>query len=242
MELKITVAHSEEEFDRIAAWRIVGQILEKPSAVIGLSTGRTTVNMHRIVAEIFKSQPFDVSRATIFGVDEVAGVPKEYSGACYTMLWTQLVEALGIPDGNFVMPPTLSGDYGKVCADFTAELDRRGGIDLQVLGLGENGHLGFNQPGTPFESETWVSPLLPELEERFRRETGIAEGFMGGITLGLKNIMHSRRIVLVAKGDNKAEAVREMIKGAITIDNPSSILQLHPNCEFILDSKSAKLL
>lgn len=244
MNIKITLAKNEKEFDTIAAWRIISCMLTKPNAVIGLSTGQTTKNMHRIVSEIYTTSPFDVSGITLFGLDEITNVPREYAGACYTMLKNQIVDALGIRENNFIMPPTLSDDFGKECLKFQSALEKRGGIDLQILGLGTNGHLGFNQPGTPFESETWVSKMDEALEKRVMKETGISitDKELGGITLGIKNIMHARKIVLAAKGESKAEIVKQMLHGPITTDIPASILQLHPNCEFLLDETAAKYL
>ena len=182
---RITVEPDDERFDHAAAERIVKQILQKPDSVIGLSTGRTTGNMHRRVAAMWERERFDVSRTTFFGLDEVVGVPREYSGACYTMLRTELVEALGIPAERFLMLPTASDDFPAACRCFTETLASRGGIDLLMLGLGENGHLGFNQPGTPFESRAWVTEMNPELEERIRRETQTPrDKWLGGVTLG----------------------------------------------------------
>lgn len=238
--MKITVAQNEREFDCMAAWRIIGAMLDSPKPVIGLSTGRTTGNMHRLVGEIYSQYPFDVSSVTFFGLDEVTNVPREYAGACYTMLKTEIIDTLGIQDENFLMLPTMSDDFGRDCKAFQEEIARRGGIDLLILGLGENGHLGFNQPQSPFDGEAWVTKMNKELEERIRRETGTpAEKELGGATLGIKNIMQARRIVLVAKGANKAGIVKQMLEGPVTPDIPASILQLHPNCEFLLDSASA---
>ena len=243
MKLKVTIAKNETDFDRVAAWRIVREILVNPKAVIGLSTGQTTKNMHEIVSEIYKQHPFDVSNTTIFGVDEVTNVPREYDGACYTMLKKQIINALGIEEKNFIMPPTISADFQKECHLFEDALAKRGGVDLQILGLGTNGHLGFNQPGTPFESETWVSKMDEVLEARIRKETNTPpEKELGGLTLGIKNIMQSRKIILVAKGSSKADIVKKMLTGPITTDIPASILQLHPNCEFLLDEEAAKNL
>ena len=223
--MKITIAKSEKEFDCIAAWRIIGEILNKPESVIGLSTGRTTGNLHRLVGEIYSRYPFDVSSVTFFGLDEVTNVPREYAGACYTMLKTELIDTLGIQEDNFLMLPTVSDDFDKACKLFQQEIEDRGGIDLLILGLGENGHLGFNQPGSPLGGETWVTQMNTELEECIRRETN---------TLGIRNIMQARKIVLVAKGANKADIVRKMLEGPVTPEVPASVLQLHPNCEFLL--------
>lgn len=241
--MKIIIAKSEKEFDCIAAWQIIGEILNKPEAVIGLSTGRTTGNLHRMVGEIYSRYPFNTSAVTFFGLDEVVNVPREYAGACYTMLKTEIIDALGIKDENFLMLPTVSDDFGKACRAFQEEIAKRGGIDLLILGLGENGHLGFNQPHSPLGGDAWVTKMNPELEERIRRETHTPpEKELGGVTLGIKNIMQARRIVLVAKGSNKAEVVRQMLEGPVTSDVPASVLQLHPDCEFLLDVASAAKL
>lgn len=240
----ITVEKDEQAFDKAAAARIIAQIKNKPDSVIGLSTGRTTGNMHRLVSEAYAREGFDCSHITLFGVDEVGGVPKEYSGACYTMLKTQITDNLGLvePD-NFIMLPTMSDDFERDCKAFRDELAARGGVDLMILGLGENGHLGFNQPGTPFESRAGINKMLSDLEERIRRETGTPEGqWLGGITLGLKDIMEMKRIVLVAKGSNKTAIVKEMLEGPVTEDVPASMLQNHPCCEFLLDSAAAAAL
>jgi glucosamine-6-phosphate deaminase len=242
MNMNITIAANEAEFDNIAAWRIISKMITDPQAVIGLSTGQTTRNMHLIAGSIYRKNPFYVSEITLFGLDEITGVPRDYDGACYTMIKTQIADALGISDDNFVMPRTIADDFDMECRRFQTELERRGGISLQVLGLGTNGHLGFNQPGTPFERETWVSRMDEALEARVRKETGIATGTLGGLTLGMKNIMHARRILLVAKGESKAEIVKQMLHGPVTTDIPASVLQLHPNCEFLLDAAAAKLL
>ncbi|MDH6304911.1 glucosamine-6-phosphate deaminase [Parabacteroides sp. PF5-5] len=241
--MKITVTINEQAFDNVAAWRIIGEILNKPKAVIGLSTGQTTHNMHVLISRIYQENPFDISQTTFFGVDEVTNVPREYKGACYTMLKDQLIDTLGVKDNYFIMPPTLSDDFTKECKLFQDQLKERGGIDLQVLGLGTNGHLGFNQPRTPFERETWLSKMDEVLEARIRKETNTPDNKeLGGITLGIRNIMQARKILLVAKGKSKAEIVQKMLEGPITTDVPASILQLHPNCEFLLDQEAASLL
>ena len=241
--MNITIVNSEAEFDRIAAWRIIGEILNNPKSIIGLSTGKTTINMHHIVGQIFKQFPFDISNITLFGVDEISNIPQEYKGSCYARLKAEIVDILGISEQNFIALPTCSDDYEKECELFQETLESRGGIDLQILGLGLNGHLGFNQPGTSFNSETWHSKMDEISEEKFRKEATIPMcKELGGLTLGIKNIMHARKIILAAKGSSKAEVVAKMLLGPISNDIPASILQLHPNCEFILDAEAAKYI
>lgn len=241
--MKITITSSTKEFDITAAWRIIGQMLTNPRSVIGLSTGQTTMEMHRIVSAIHREYPFDVSQVTLFNVDELTNLPREYAGSCYTMIKTQLAGPLGIPEENFIMPPTLSDDFQAEAREFERRLAERGGADLQMLGIGMNGHIGINQPGTPFESETWVSPMDPDFEARVRRETQVPAGtILGGLTRGIRNIMHTRRVILIAKGEHKADIVRKAIQGPVTTDIPASVVQLHPDCEVLLDPAAASLL
>jgi glucosamine-6-phosphate deaminase len=238
--MNITIVKNEAAFDCCAAWRVIGEILANPKAVIGLSTGRTTKNMHAIVSRIYQQYPFDVSRITLFGVDEVINVPRQYRGACYTMLKTQLINYLGLADDRFLMPPTISDNPEQECRLFQQAIEARGGADLQVLGLGENGHIGFNQPGTPFESETWISKMDEALEARIRKEANTPpEIKLGGLTLGLRTIMRSRKIIIAAKGKAKAGIVRQMLFGPVTTAIPASVLQLHPHCECLLDADAA---
>lgn len=238
--MKITVEKDEQSFDTAAAWRIITQMLKKRDAVIGLSTGQTTGGMHKIVSEIHGKYPFDVSEITIFNVDELTNLERSYSGSCYTMIYEQLVKNIGIPEENFIMPPTMSDDFSEECRKFDAELKRRGGVDLQMLGIGMNGHIGINQPGTPFESTTWVSPMDPIFEARVRKETGVGPDHeLGGLTLGIKDIMHTRHLILVAKGEAKADIIEKALFGPVSIDIPASVVQLHPNCEVLLDAAAA---
>src|ERR1700709_702319 len=153
------------------------------------------------------------------------------------MIYTQLTGPLGVVDENFIMPPTLSDDFVSEALLFERRLTERGGVDLQMLGLGANGHIGINQPGTPFESETWVSPMDPDFEARVRRETQVPEGTeLGGLTRGIKNIMHTRKLILIAKGAHKADIIEKAILGPVSTDIPASVVQLHPNCEILLDA------
>ena len=112
-----------------------------------------------------------------------------------------------------------------------------------MLGLGSNGHIGINQPGTPFESETWVSPMDPDFEAKVRRETQVPETtVLGGLTRGIKNIMHTRKLILIVKGKHKADILAKAIQGPVSIDIPASVVQLHPNCEILMDADAASRL
>ena len=242
-QYNIKIVRTEEEFDNTAARLIIGQMRRNAQSVIGLSTGKTTYNIHRLVVKLFNEHPFPIGDVTFFGIDEVVGVDRNYAGACYTMLKTELIDDLGVDSNHFLMFPTQSEDFPRTCRQFISEIERRAGIDLLILGLGENAHLGFNQPGTSLEQEAWVTEMNPELEERIRCETQTPEGqWLGGVTLGLKDILRARSIVLVAKGEHKAEAVYRMLQGVVTSQCPASVLQRHSNCLFLLDMKAASLI
>ena len=237
----LTIAENEHIFDQTAASRVTDQIISKPDSVIGLSTGRTTGNMHRLIAGRCRKGDIDTSQVTFFGVDEITDVPREYYGSCYRMIRSEMLDQMCFDDKNFLMLPTFSEDFDQACKDFVNEIERRGGVDLLILGLGENGHLGFNQPQSPYEKDAWVTDMNPELLDRVRREVG-ENGDYKGITLGLQMIMNSRRIILVAKGAHKANAVKLMLKGNVSTDFPASLLQRHPDCEFLLDSAATSLI
>lgn len=238
--MKITFARDEADFDLIAAWRIISQMLLKKDSVIGLSTGNTTKGMHSIVSDIHKKYPFDVSGVTLFNVDELTNLPADYSGTCYSMILREIAGPLGISKGNFIMPPTQSGDFAAECRHFEKQIEERGGTDLQILGIGLNGHIGINQPGTPFESETWISVISPDTDVRVRKDLNLPKDLViGGLTRGIKNIMGSCKIILAAKGIHKAEIVAKAILGPVTTDVPASVLQLHPDCEVLLDAAAS---
>ena len=237
----ITITENEQIFDQTAASRVTDQIISKPDSVIGLSTGRTTGNMHSLIADRCEEGDIDTSRVTFFGVDEITDVPREYYGSCYRMIRSEMLDQMSFDDKNFLMLPTFSDDFDQACKEFVKEIERRGGVDLLILGLGENGHLGFNQPQSPYEKDAWVTDMNPELLDRVRREVG-ENGDYKGITLGLQMIMNSRRIILVAKGTHKANAVKLMLKGNVSTDFPASLLQRHPDCEFLLDTAAASLI
>lgn len=241
--MNLTVAGSTNEFYSIVAWRIAAQVITKPDSVIGLATGRTTGGIHKALCDIHAAHPFDVSRLRVFGMDEVTGVSRDYFGSCYYMLLHEVVLPLGIKMEHYIMPPTMSDDFAREADLFQRAIEGLGGVDLQILGIGENGHIGFNQPGTPFGTETWLSRMDERLDARIRNETNSGpDADLGGLTLGIKNVMHSRRIILAANGTNKAAIVREALQGPVSEAVPSSVLQLHPFCEVVLDPDAASQL
>ena len=241
--MKITVTQNETTFYDAGAQRIAAVIRSNPKAKIGLSTGRTTKGVHAALVRLCKKDGIDCSRITVFGIDEITNMPRSCPASCHYILLHEVVEPLGISPDRFLMPDPEAKDLQAECRDFEKAVMADGGPDFIFLGLGENGHLGFNQPGTPFGQTAWLSWMDASLDERLRREYDIPrEAKMGGLTLGIKNLMQCPRLVMAANGANKTEIAAKMIKGPVTEALPASILQLHPDCEVILDPAAAAKL
>lgn len=238
--MKILITESPEDFYRKSAAYIAEIIKMKPTAKIGLSTGRTTKGVHAALVRMWEEEPFDCSKLKVFGIDEITNMSRECRASCYYILLHEVIEPLGIPIENFMMPDPMVPKLKEECRRFEQAVAADGGPDFIFLGLGENGHLGFNQPGTPFGQTAWLSWMDASLNERLRRENGIPETVeMGGLTLGIRNLMQCPRLVMAANGKNKTGIAEKMVNGPVTEELPASILQLHPNCEVILDPEAA---
>lgn len=241
--MKVTILPDETAFNEQAALRFAQQFREKPDSLIGFATGRTTGGIHAALARLHQALPFDASGATVFAMDEITNMPRECPASCFYLVYNDVVKPLGIPDENMIMPDPMAPDSEDEARHFEERLTHRGKVDLLELGLGENGHLGFNQPGTPFGQTTWVSWMDDSLHDRLCREYQLDRSTRyGGLTIGLKNIMMSRKILLVVNGAHKAEVVRKALTGSVDPSLPASILQLHPNCEVLLDAAAGSLV
>ena len=240
----ITKTENEELFYLTCAQRIADVIRQKPTAKIGFSTGRTTHGVHRALAKLVQEQGIDASGITVFGVDEITNMPRSCKASCWYLLLHEVVEPLGVSMEHYLMPDGNTKDPQKEAERFTALVNADGGPDFIFLGLGENGHIAFNQPGTPWNQSAVVSWMDDGLNERLRRENKELdpEVQMGGISLGIRDIMHSPHLVVGANGANKTAIVERMINGPVTTELPASILQLHPDTELILDPEAAKKL
>ena len=234
------IVTAPEEFAEACAQVLFRTVKEKPDAVIGLSTGRTTGDIHRRFAALIKEHGIDVSHLTIFGLDEVTGVSRDYFGSCIWMWEHECVNDLGIPKENFLMLPLTSDNWERDCDAFRAELARRGGITLLELGLGENGHIGFNQPGTPFTQRAFHGTMHDYLEARIRRETNTPDDIvLGGVTLGIADVMDAQAILLCANGAHKKQPLTDALYGPRTTDLPATVLQSHPHLQIICDTDAA---
>lgn len=226
---------------QIAAERIAAVIRSHPEAVVGVATGSSPQPVYRALV-VLVADGLDVSRVTWFALDEYVGLPAGHPESYREVLRRELAP-LGIDDERLRTPDASHGDPHEAAAAYEREIIAAGGIDVQLVGIGANGHIGFNEPGTPLDAPTHVGTLA----ERTRLDNA---RFFGGrdevpthcITQGVGTIYRARRIVLVASGSSKALAVREALCGPVSEECPASILQWHPDVTAVLDPAAAALL
>ncbi len=216
------------------------QIIKKADSVLGLPTGDTPIGMYERLVGFYGQGILDFSPVTTFNLDEYYGLPIEHQKSFHRYMGKRLFSKVNIQRDNTYVPNGMTDSVKEECNQYEAEIKAHGGIDLMVLGIGVNGHIGFNEPGTPWDSCTRLVKLTEET--RKREFVGLKDPPKKAITMGIKTIMRARKILLLVSGEEKAEAIKKTLEGPITNQVPSSILQLHPNLQIVLDEASAKSL
>jgi glucosamine-6-phosphate deaminase len=238
--MKVVVKRSGAEVDKAAAQEVVRQVLVKPNSVLGLATGNTTVGLHEAVARLHNECRISFSGAVTFNVDEYVNVPPDHPASCRVRIFEQLLDYLDIPKGNCHLPDGNAEDLDAEARHYEDLVTAAGGIDLQILSVGPNGHIGFNEPGTPFEKQAHVVEITSQslgAKAEFYSKTKFYP--RKAITLGIRSIMNARKILFVAKGSAKSEIVKKALLGPVTPVVPASVLQLHPDTLVLLDTPAA---
>ncbi len=236
----VTVKESNIDVDLAAAQEVVRQVLVNPESVLGLATGITTVGLHRAVVKLHREWGISFARVVTFNVDEYVNVPPDHPASCRFRIFEQLLDRLDVRKENCHLPDGNAVDLEQEAKQYEELVAAAGGIDLQILSLGPNGHIGFNEPGTPFERRAHVVDITShslEAKADFYTSTGFHP--RRAITLGIRNIMHARKILFVAKGAAKSEIVAKALLGPVTPQVPASVLQLHSNVVTLLDVAAA---
>lgn len=215
---------------------VLRTIRENEQPILGLATGSTPMKLYENLINIYKNGDISFRHVLTYNLDEYVGLPPEHIGSYHYFMHEKLFDHIDIPLEQVYLPDGASNDPEAVCDDLEARLKKTGTIDLQVLGIGMNGHIGFNEPGTPFHSRSHVI----ELEESTRQVNSrffdqLADVPTHAITMGLETIMEAKEIVLLVQGEKKADILREVVYGDVTEDVPGSVLQLHPNATIITD-------
>lgn len=228
------------ELYRLAARRVADALLAKPDSVLGLATGRTMGPLYDELARLHAEEGLSFARATAFNLDEYVGVDPDRPGSFRHAMREQLVRRTDLPERALHLPDAAHPDPAAAALAYEAAIRAAGGIDLQLLGLGANAHLGFNEPGSSLASRTRVKALAEET--RAANAGALPRRIRLAITLGLATILEARACLLVATGARKADAVAATIEGPLTASAPASVLQLHPRVFAYVDEAAAAKL
>ncbi len=240
--MKIIITKDYEEMSD-EAFRMMADVVKRdPAAVLGLATGTTPLGLYARMAKDHRENGTSYRRVRTVNLDEYAGLGAESDQSYVWFMRENLFRHLDLPLENTNLPNGKAEDLLAECARYNALLATMQ-QDIQLLGIGSNGHIAFNEPGTPFGAETHVVDLaestIRDNARLFAREEDVPRR---ALTMGLKNIMHAKQILLLANGANKAKAVCGLVKGPVTEQLPASVLQLHPNCVLVCDEAAAALL
>ena len=234
------IIDTPEKIAQMAAQHYVELLNNKPGAVLGYATGSTPLGLYAELAKLNKDGKLSFKNATTFNLDEYAGLEPTHDQSYRYFMNENLFNNIDIPIENTHVPSGIdtakAGEYDDAIAE-------AGGIDLQLLGIGNNGHIGFNEPNTPFGSITHKVELTQSTREANARFfASIDEVPTHAVTMGIKTVMNARSIILMAIGKAKAPIIRATVCGEVTPEVPASVLQLHPDVEIYLDHDAASLL
>lgn len=237
--MKIIIG-TEQEIAQKAAQRYVELLGKKPNAVLGYATGSTPLGLYAELVRLNKAGALDYKDVTTFNLDEYAGLDGTHDQSYRYFMNTNLFNHINIDIARTHVP---SGLDIAAAAGYDDQIEAAGGIDLQLLGIGNNGHIGFNEPFTPFGSRTHLVDLTESTREANKRFfASIDDVPTQAVTMGVRTVMNARAVILMAIGKGKAEIIRKTVLGPVTEEVPASVLQLHPDCEIYLDHEAASLL
>jgi glucosamine-6-phosphate deaminase len=237
--MEIIIQPTPEAASAVAARIVARQIEETPHSVLGLATGNTPLRLYRELVQ----RKLDWRKVVTFNLDEYVGLSADHLASYHHFMWENLFSHVNIAKENVHIPDGLAKDIPAFCRRYEADIKRADGIDLQVLGIGADCHIGFNEPSSSLASRARIKTLTA----RTRADNAPLFGDAAQvphhvITMGIGTIMEARQILILAFGEKKAQAIAEAVEGPITAMNPASILQMHPAVRVILDKSAASQL
>ena len=239
----IQVAPSPEEVARAAADQVKRQLQARADSVLALPTGQTPVGLYAELSRRCRDEEMSFAEVRTFNLDEFVGMPADHPASFENFMMTHLFSHIDIDLAKVRLPNGTAPNLEQECRAYEREIAAVGGIDLAIAGIGGNGHIAFNEPGTPFDARTRVVELTPQTIAAHAAEFGGADRVpRRAITMGTGTILAARRILLLALGPDKAEIVARAIDGPLSREVPASALQLHPNVLVILDRAAASRL
>lgn len=241
--MDIIICANADEVGKVAAEYVAEGLRGKGQPVIGLATGSSPLGLYDELARMTREGELDMTNGLGFALDEYVGIELEHPESYHSVIRRTVVEPLGMDPAKVRVPDGLADDVDAAAKEYDEAITAAGGIDVQVLGIGSNGHIGFNEPFTSFGSITHKLPLT----ERTRKDNqrffdSIDQVPTHAVSQGLATIMRSRRAVMVVQGEHKADAVAAFVEGPVAQRCPASILQFHPDCVVVLDEAAASKL
>ena len=234
--MKIIKAKDYNDMSRKAANIISAQVIMKPDCVLGLATGSTPIGTYKQLIEWYEKGDLDFGDVTTVNLDEYRGLPRENDQSYLYFMNHNLFDNVNINPERTHLPIGMNPDPDEECKRYEEVIRSTGGVDLQLLGLGHNGHIGFNEPGEAFETETHCVDLTERtIEANKRFFASIDDVPKQAYTMGIKTIMMAKKILIVVSGEDKAETVKNAFFGPVTPQVPASILQMHPDVTIVAD-------
>lgn len=240
--MRIVVVNNYDSMSDEVAKLVIAKIRKKPASVLGLATGSTPLGVYELLVE-YHENGVDFSQVTTFNLDEYVGLAADHPQSYRHYMEKNLFAKVGMERKRTHIPDGTAADLDAECRRYDELIRSTGGIDLQLLGIGSNAHIGFNEPGTPFGSETQVVDLAEStIRDNARFFASADEVPTQAISMGIKSIMQAKNIILMANGGSKADAVFAAVKGPVTPEVPASVLQLHPSVTVVVDQAAASRL
>jgi glucosamine-6-phosphate deaminase len=239
----LIVKENYAEMSREGARIIATMIRKKPNSVIGFATGATPLGMYDELIRMHKEEGLDFSKVVTFNLDEYVGLPPTHEQSYHSFMWKHLFDHINVDSRYVHIPMGMAEDIEAQCLWYEEQIERFGGIDLQILGIGANGHIAFNEPGSSLGSRTRIKTLKPKTikdNARFFQNKDEVPRF--AITMGVGTIMEAKQLLLMASGKTKADAITATVEGPITAHYPATIVQMHRFATILVDRAAASKL
>ncbi len=237
--IRVSVHPTAEEACAAAASEVIKGLRTKPELVLGLATGGTMRAFHAALARLHRSEGVSFARAMIFNLDDHVGVPADHPQSFRRFMRETLFDLVDVDPERCFMPDGMANNLEAAAAAYDRQISAAGGIDLQILGIGRNAHIAYNEPGSTHESRTQVVALAPQTIKLAARAFAPAAPPRRGLTMGIGTILEARRIILIASGTDKKQAVARALAAPPRTSCPASALQRHRDVLFCLDSAAA---
>lgn len=238
--MEVMIEPTYEQMSRAAAQEVVNVVNTKPNAVLGMATGSTPLGLYQELVRLHKEESLDFSQVTTFNLDEYVGLPVDHMQSYHFFMHENFFKHVNIPQQNIYIPSGTTSNYPAFCQWYEQRILDCGGIDLQILGIGSDGHIAFNEPTSSLNSRTRLKTLAkPTIDDNARFFDKREDVPVYAITMGVGTILEAKEIILLANGKNKADAIAEAIEGPVTSMVTASALQLHSSTKVYLDSDAA---